>query len=83
MTMDHLEVGRIWEANAEAWTVMSRAGYDRCPRPLQELLAFGVSGQLEPEHECRDRVPSVYLLPGEGSMLEAHRAPLFSGQGSP
>jgi ubiquinone/menaquinone biosynthesis C-methylase UbiE len=28
--MDHLEAGRQWEANAEAWTVMSRAGYDRC-----------------------------------------------------
>jgi len=28
--MDHLEVGRQWDANAEAWTVLSRAGYDRC-----------------------------------------------------
>ena len=28
--MDHIEVGEYWEANAEAWTVMSRRGYDRC-----------------------------------------------------
>jgi len=28
--MDDAEVGRIWDANAEAWTVMSRAGCDEC-----------------------------------------------------
>lgn len=27
--MDDAEVGRYWESNAEAWTVLSRAGYDR------------------------------------------------------
>jgi SAM-dependent methyltransferase len=26
--MDDAEVGRIWDANAEAWTALSRAGYD-------------------------------------------------------
>jgi hypothetical protein len=26
--MDDFEVGRIWDANAEAWTLLSRAGYD-------------------------------------------------------
>lgn len=26
--MDHHEVGQLWESNAEAWTVMTRAGYD-------------------------------------------------------
>jgi ubiquinone/menaquinone biosynthesis C-methylase UbiE len=26
--MDHREAGRYWDANAEAWTVLSRAGYD-------------------------------------------------------
>ncbi len=26
--MDHKEVGRFWEANADAWTKLSRAGYD-------------------------------------------------------
>jgi SAM-dependent methyltransferase len=26
--MDHREVGRYWERNAEAWTRLSRAGYD-------------------------------------------------------
>jgi 2-polyprenyl-3-methyl-5-hydroxy-6-metoxy-1,4-benzoquinol methylase len=27
--MDHVEVGRYWNGNAEAWTRLSRAGYDR------------------------------------------------------
>ena len=26
--MDHKEVGRIWDSNAAAWTVLSRVGYD-------------------------------------------------------
>jgi trans-aconitate methyltransferase len=26
--MDHEEVGRYWDANAEAWTELVRAGYD-------------------------------------------------------
>lgn len=28
--MDHLEAGRLWDGNAEAWTKLSRAGYDVC-----------------------------------------------------
>jgi SAM-dependent methyltransferase len=27
--MDDIEVGRYWDANAEAWTALSRAGYDQ------------------------------------------------------
>ena len=30
MTMDESEVRQCWEANAEAWTALSRNGYDRC-----------------------------------------------------
>jgi hypothetical protein len=26
--VDHEEVGRVWEGNAEAWTRLLRAGYD-------------------------------------------------------
>ncbi len=26
--MDHHEVGRLWNENAEAWTRLARAGYD-------------------------------------------------------
>ena len=26
--MDHREVGRFWDGNAEAWTILSRQGYD-------------------------------------------------------
>src|SRR5437762_2935974 len=26
--MDHIEVGAYWDGNAEAWTKLSRAGYD-------------------------------------------------------
>jgi len=28
--MDYKEAGRYWEENAEAWTILSRAGYDTC-----------------------------------------------------
>ncbi len=28
--MDHREVGRLWEGNAEAWTKLARMGYDLC-----------------------------------------------------
>ncbi len=27
--MDHLEVGEYWDRNAEAWTALARAGYDK------------------------------------------------------
>ena len=26
--MDHEDVGRLWNGNAEAWTTLSRAGHD-------------------------------------------------------
>jgi len=26
--MDHIEVGRLWDSNAEAWTALARAGHD-------------------------------------------------------
>jgi len=26
--MDHLQTGKLWDENAEAWTAMARAGYD-------------------------------------------------------
>ena len=28
--MDDIEVGKYWDANAEAWTHLSRAGFDQC-----------------------------------------------------
>src|SRR3954454_17579164 len=28
MAMNHEEVGRLWNANAETWTKLARAGYD-------------------------------------------------------
>ncbi len=28
--MDHREVGKFWDANADAWTHLARAGYDVC-----------------------------------------------------
>jgi hypothetical protein len=30
--MDHEEVGRYWDGNAEAWTELVRAGYDHYRR---------------------------------------------------
>lgn len=37
--MDHREVGAYWEANAEAWTALTRAGYDVC-RDLYNTPTF-------------------------------------------
>ena len=37
--MDHREVGRYWDANADAWTRLARAGYDIC-RDLVNTPAF-------------------------------------------
>lgn len=31
--MDDAEVGRIWDANADAWTALSRSGYDEMRLP--------------------------------------------------
>lgn len=37
--MDHTDVGRMWDENANDWTRLSRAGYDRC-RDLINTPAF-------------------------------------------
>lgn len=37
--MDHREAGKLWEANAEAWTALARAGYDVC-RDLYNTPTF-------------------------------------------
>lgn len=37
--MTNRDAGFLWEANAEAWTAMSRAGYDRC-RDLYNTPTF-------------------------------------------
>ncbi len=49
--MDHIEVGRLWNDNAEAWTKLARAGYDiyrdylNTPAFLEMLpLVAGLSG---------------------------------------
>jgi ubiquinone/menaquinone biosynthesis C-methylase UbiE len=37
--VDHIEAGKYWEANAEGWTRMARAGYDKC-RDLYNTPTF-------------------------------------------
>jgi len=37
--MDHVNVGKMWDANAEAWTKLARQGYDVC-RDLVNTPAF-------------------------------------------
>jgi len=37
--MDHREVGRYWESNARAWTLLARQGWDLC-RDFQNTPAF-------------------------------------------
>jgi ubiquinone/menaquinone biosynthesis C-methylase UbiE len=38
--MDHREVGRTWDDNADAWTHLARAGYDVCRDYLNTPLFF-------------------------------------------
>jgi hypothetical protein len=49
--MDHREVGRYWDANADAWTTLSRAGYDIDPAWVNTPQFFA------------DRAGIVVLLP--------------------
>ncbi|MBI2300965.1 MAG: class I SAM-dependent methyltransferase [Armatimonadetes bacterium] len=46
--MDHLDVGRYWDGNADAWTRLSRAGYDvyrdRLNTPAFLAMLPGVAG---------------------------------------
>lgn len=37
--MDHLDVGRLWNGNADTWTRLARRGYDKC-RDLFNTPAF-------------------------------------------
>lgn len=40
--MDHEEVGRLWNGNAEAWTRLARAGYDVCRDHLNTPAFFAM-----------------------------------------
>lgn len=40
--MDHREAGRYWDGNADAWTKLSRAGYDVCRDHLNTPAFFAM-----------------------------------------
>jgi ubiquinone/menaquinone biosynthesis C-methylase UbiE len=45
--MDHTDVGRYWNANAEAWTRLSRAGYDTYRNHLNTPAFFHMLPPIE------------------------------------
>jgi ubiquinone/menaquinone biosynthesis C-methylase UbiE len=72
--MDHREVGRIWNANAEAWTRLSRAGYDtyrdHLNTPAFLDLLPNVSGQSGLDIGCGEGY-NARLLARQGARLVA------------
>jgi hypothetical protein len=45
--MDHEEVGRYWDGNAEVWTAMVRAGYDHYRDGLNTPAFFEMLPKVE------------------------------------
>lgn len=48
--MDASEVGKLWEANAEAWTKLARAGYDICRDHYNTPTFLGMLPPVEKLH---------------------------------
>lgn len=68
--MDHEEAGRFWEANAEAWTRLARAGYDVYRDGLNTPAFF-------------EMLPSVEGLTGlDLGCGEGHNTRLLAGRGA-
>ncbi len=72
--MDHREVGRFWNGNAEVWTRLSRAGYDtyrdHLNTPAFLDLLPGVSGQRGLDIGCGEGY-NARLLARQGARLAA------------
>mgnify|MGYP001813052016 FL=1 len=72
--MDHREVGRFWNANAEAWTRLSRAGYDtyrdHLNTPAFLDLLGDVAGQRGLDIGCGEGY-NARLLASRGVQLTA------------
>lgn len=72
--MDHREVGRYWNANAEVWTRLARAGYDTYRDYLNTPAFFamlpGVDGLLGLDIGCGEG-HNTRLLAGRGARLSA------------
>ena len=68
--MDHEEVGRYWDANAEAWTKLVRAGYDHYRDGLNTPAFMGM-------------LPDVEGLSGlDVGCGEGHNTRLVAGRGA-
>jgi SAM-dependent methyltransferase len=68
--MDDIEVGRFWDDNAEAWTALSRAGYDRSRDDFNTPQFMAI-------------LPSVRGLHGlDVGCGEGHNTRLLAGRGA-
>src|SRR5215210_5665132 len=72
--MDHEEVGRYWDGNAEVWTEMVRAGYDHYRDGLNTPAFFEMPPKVE-------GLSGLYVGCGEGynTRLLAKRGALMTG----
>ena len=75
------DVARMWDANAEAWTVLSRAGYDQC-RDLFNTPAFlamlpDVSGRRGIDIGCGEGHNTRALADRGANMTGVDLAPTF------
>jgi ubiquinone/menaquinone biosynthesis C-methylase UbiE len=72
--MDHEEVGRFWDANAQAWTRLARAGYDvyrdRLNTPAFFALLPDVSGLAGLDIGCGEE-HNTRLLARRGARVTA------------
>ncbi len=79
--MDHSEVGRFWNSNAEAWTRLARAGYDvyrdRLNTPAFFAMLPDVKGLVALDIGCGEG-HNTRLLAGRGARVTAiDIAPVF------
>jgi hypothetical protein len=66
--MDHEEVGRYWDENAEVWTELVRAGYDHYRDGLNTPAFLEMLPDVRPEREAnRSRRPPTRVERSAGS----------------
>ena len=76
--MDHRQVGRYWNGNAEAWTKLARAGYDVYRDYLNTPAFFQKAFSAPQKHPSPKRAIS---MPGQGPSMGLPFTKCFAGTG--
>src|SRR5262249_55055902 len=72
LRMDHEEVGRLWNGNAEAWTKLARAGFDVYRDHVNTPAFFGLLpdvAELTGLDICCGEGPDTRLPPRRGAFM--------------